>query len=164
MELEQGIVLKTIDYQENSKIIYLSPQGKTLNQEKVVSLSKEEHIILLCGHYEGIDQRVLDEYKAEDISIGDYILTGGEQASMIMLDAIIRLLPDVLGNSQSTIAESFEEVLLEHPQYTRPTNWMGREIPEVLLSGHHKNIDAWRDEQAKELTEKLRPDLLGKPE
>ena len=105
---------------------------------------------------------MLEAYKAEDISIGDYILTGGEQAAMIMLDAVIRLLPNVLGNSESTIAESFEEMLLEHPQYTRPTNWCGREIPEILLSGHHKKIEEWRHLQSQEITKQRRPDLWEK--
>jgi tRNA (guanine37-N1)-methyltransferase len=140
----------------------MSPRGTPFTQAKAHELANEEELTIICSRFEGIDQRVLDEYEAEDISIGDYILTGGEQASMIMLDAVIRLLPNVLGNSQSTIAESFEEILLEHPQYTRPTNWNGHEIPEVLLSGHHKNIEQWRHQQSEEITKQRRPDLWEK--
>lgn len=144
------------------RLINMSPRGTPFSQKMAHELANEKELTIICSRFEGIDQRVLDEYKAEDISIGDYILTGGEQASMIMLDAVIRLLPNVLGNSQSTIAESFEEMLLEHPQYTRPTNWCGREIPEVLLSGHHKNIDDWRHLQSQEITKQRRPDLWEK--
>ena len=147
---------------KGGRLINMSPRGTPFTQAMAHELANEEELTIICSRFEGIDQRVLDEYNAEDISIGDYILTGGEQASMIMLDAVIRLLPDVLGNSQSTVAESFEEVLLEHPQYTRPTNWMGREIPEVLLSGHHKNIDEWRHLQSEEITKQRRPDLWEK--
>ena len=147
---------------KGGRLINMSPRGTPFTQSMAHELANEEELTIICSRFEGIDQRVLDEYKAEDISIGDYILTGGEQASMIMLDAVIRLLPDVLGNSQSTVAESFEEVLLEHPQYTRPTNWMGHEIPEVLLSGHHKNIEQWRHLQSEEITKQRRPDLWEK--
>ena len=147
---------------KGGRLINMSPRGTPFTQTLAHELANEEELTIICSRFEGIDQRVLDEYNAEDISIGDYILTGGEQASMIMLDAIIRLLPDVLGNAESTVAESFEEVLLEHPQYTRPTNWMGREIPEVLLSGHHKKINEWRHLQAEEITKQRRPDLWEK--
>ena len=147
---------------KGGRLINMSPRGTPFTQTLAHELANEEELTIICSRFEGIDQRVLDEYNAEDISIGDYILTGGEQASMIMLDAVIRLLPDVLGNSESTVAESFEEVLLEHPQYTRPTNWMGREIPEVLLSGHHKKINEWRHLQAEEITKQRRPDLWEK--
>ena len=147
---------------KGGRLINMSPRGTPFTQAKAHELANEEELTIICSRFEGIDQRVLDEYNAEDVSIGDYILTGGEQAAMIMLDAIIRLLPDVLGNAESTIAESFEEVLLEHPQYTRPTNWMGRDIPEVLLSGHHKKIDEWRHLQSEEITKQRRPDLWEK--
>ena len=147
---------------KGGRLINMSPRGTPFTQDMAHKLACEEELTIICSRFEGIDQRVLDEYNAEDVSIGDYILTGGEQAAMIMLDAIIRLLPDVLGNAESTIAESFEEVLLEHPQYTRPTNWNGREIPEVLLSGHHKKIDEWRHLQSQEITKQRRPDLWEK--
>ena len=143
-------------------LLNMSPRGTPFTQAKAHELANEEELTIICSRFEGIDQRVLDEYEAVDISIGDYILTGGEQAAMIMLDAVIRLLPDVLGNAESTIAESFEDILLEHPQYTRPTNWCGRDIPEVLLSGHHKKIDEWRHLQSEEITKQRRPDLWEK--
>lgn len=147
---------------KGGRLINMSPRGTPFTQKMAHELACEKELTIICSRFEGIDQRVLDEYNAEDISIGDYILTGGEQASMIMLDAVIRLLPDVLGNAESTIAESFEDMLLEHPQYTRPTNWMGREIPEILLSGHHKKIDEWRHLQSQEITKQRRPDLWEK--
>ena len=144
------------------RIIYMSPRGKPLTQSLVKELSKEDNLTIICGRFEGVDQRVLDAYNIEEISIGDYILTGGEQAAQIMLDAIIRLLPDVLGNKESLEDESFENFLLEHNQYTRPVIWEGREVPEVLLSGHHANIAKWRKEQSLEITKQKRPDLLKK--
>jgi tRNA (guanine37-N1)-methyltransferase len=147
---------------KGGRLINMSPRGTPFTQSLAHELANEEELTIICSRFEGIDQRVLDEYNAEDISIGDYILTGGEQAAMIMLDAVIRLLPDVLGNAESTIAESFEELLLEHPQYTRPTNWMGHEIPEILLSGHHKKISEWRHLQSQEITKQRRPDLWEK--
>lgn len=144
---------------QEAKTIYLSPKGKTLNQEKVKQLSKEEHIILLCGHYEGIDQRVLDEIVDEEISIGDYVLTGGEIPAMVVIDSVSRYVEGVL-NEESTSEESFSQDLLEYPQYTRPEEFNGKKVPEVLLSGHHENIKAWRKEQAIKITKKNRPDLL----
>ena len=147
---------------KGGRLINMSPRGAPFTQKMAHELVNEEELTIICSRFEGIDQRVLDEYEAEDVSIGDYILTGGEQAAMIMLDAVIRLLPDVLGNAESTIAESFEDILLEHPQYTRPTNWCGRDIPEVLLSGHHKKIDEWRHLQSEEITKQRRPDLWEK--
>ena len=144
------------------RIIAMSPRGKPLTQELVKELSREEEINVICARFEGIDERALEAYNVEEISIGDYILTGGEQAAQIMFDAIIRLLPNVLGNSESAVNESFEDNLLEYPQYTRPAEWRGRSIPEVLLSGHHKNIEKWRLEQAIEITKRRRPDLLKK--
>ena len=122
----------------------------------------EEEITVVCGRFEGVDERVLEARNIEEISIGDYILTGGEQAAMIMLDAVVRLIPGVLGNAESTADESFENGLLEHPQYTRPIVWDGREVPEVLLSGHHQNIADWRHEKAMEVTKRKRPDLYKK--
>lgn len=144
------------------RLINMSPRGKPLTQSLAHELAGETELTIICSRFEGIDERVLEAYNVEDISIGDYILTGGEQASMIMLDSVIRLLPGVLGNSESTIAESFETDLLEHPQYTRPTLWEGRTIPDVLLSGHHKNIADWRHLQSEEITKKRRPDLWQK--
>ena len=147
---------------QGGRLIYMSPRGKPLTQEMVHELAKEEKISVICGRFEGIDERVLEAYQVEEVSIGDYILTGGEQAAQIMLDAIIRLLPGVLGNEESTADESFENILLEHPQYTRPIEWEGRTVPDILLSGHHQNIARWRHEQALEITKQRRPDLLQK--
>ena len=147
---------------KKGKIIYMSPKGKPLTQQKVHELSKEENITILCGRFEGIDERVLEEYEVEEISIGDYILTGGEQAAMILLDAVVRLIDGVLGNAESIQNESFENSLLEYPQYTRPIEWKGRKVPEMLLSGHHENIAKWQIEQAKKITKERRPDLLQK--
>ena len=146
---------------DNAKVIYLSPQGKTLNQQKVIELSKEKNLILLCGHYEGIDQRVLDEIVDEEISIGDYILTGGELPSMVLIDAISRNIEGVL-NNESIEDESFNNNLLEYPQYTRPEIFLDKKVPEVLISGHHENIYKWREEKKIEITKKKRPDLLNK--
>lgn len=149
------------NYQQG-RIIYMSPRGKPLTQQMVRELSREQELMVICGRFEGIDQRVIDAYGIEEISIGDYILTGGEQAAQIMLDAVVRLLPNVLGNSQSLEDESFENGLLEHDQYTRPTVWEGREVPEILLSGHHENIAKWRKAQSLEITRQKRPDLMKK--
>jgi len=147
---------------KGGRLLNMSPRGKSFNQAMAHSLAQEDEITIICSRFEGIDERVLEAYKAEDISIGDYILTGGEQAAMIILDAVVRLLPNVLGNSESLVAESFENLLLEHPQYTRPTEWQGRSIPDVLLSGHHKNIADWRHLQSEEITKQRRPDLWQK--
>ena len=144
---------------DNAKVIYLTPQGKTLNQEKVIELSKEDNLILLCGHYEGIDQRVIDEIVDEEISIGDYILTGGELPSMVLIDSISRNIEGVL-NKESIIDESFNNNLLEYPQYTRPEVFLNKKVPEVLISGHHENINKWRKEKKLEITKLKRPDLL----
>ena len=143
----------------SAKVIYLSPQGKVLNQEKVKELSKQEHLILICGHYEGIDQRVLDEIVDEEISIGDYVLTGGELPAMVLIDSVSRYIDGVL-NEDSTKEESFSGKLLEYPQYTRPEEFRGKKVPEVLISGHHENIKRWREEKSREVTRKKRPDLL----
>ena len=150
------------DNYTGGKIIYMSPKGKPLTQAKVHELSKESELTVICGRFEGIDERVLEEYDIDEISIGDYVLTGGEQAAMIMLDAIVRLLPGVLGNSSSTENESFENNLLEYPQYTRPIEWKGRKVPEILLSGHHENVAKWQQQQALQITKQRRPDLLIK--
>ena len=144
------------------RLICMSPRGTPLTQQKVRELSKEEDLTIICARFEGIDQRVLDAYNVEEISIGDYILTGGEQAAQIMLDAIVRLLPNVLGNEESLSDESFENYLLEYPQYTKPAVWNNMEVPSVLLSGHHKNIADWRKEKSIEVTKNKRPDLLKK--
>lgn len=144
------------------KIIYMSPKGRPLTQAKVKELSREDELMIICGRFEGIDERVIEEYAIEEVSIGDYILTGGEQAAMVMLDAVVRLLPGVLGNSVSIENESFETGLLEYPQYTRPIEWKNRKVPEILLSGHHKNIAKWQKEQALQITKERRPDLLEK--
>ncbi len=144
---------------KNAKVIYLTPQGKRLNQEKVKELSKEEHLILLCGHYEGIDQRVIDKIVDEEISIGDYVLTGGEIPAMVLIDSVSRYVEGVLSN-ESTDEESFANGLLEYPQYTRPEIFNNEKVPEVLISGHHENIKNWRREKALENTFRKRPELL----
>lgn len=145
--------------EEKAKIIYMSPQGKRLNQQIVEKLSKESHLIILCGHYEGIDQRVLDEIVDEEISIGDYILTGGEIPAMVLIDSVSRYVEGVL-KQDSIQEESFSNGLLEYPQYTRPEIFEGKSVPEILLSGHHQNIEKWRKERSLEITKKKRPDLL----
>ena len=149
----------SVENRENAKVIFLSPQGKTLNQQKVEELSKQEHLILLCGHYEGIDQRVLDKIVDEEISIGDYVLTGGELPSMVLIDAVSRYVDGVL-NIESIKEESFSNNLLEYPQYTRTETFLDEKVPEVLISGHHENIRKWREEQSKIITNKKRPDLI----
>ncbi len=151
---------KSLDY-KSAKVIYLSPQGKTLNQKMVESLSKEEHLILLCGHYEGIDQRVLDEIVDEEISIGDYVLTGGELPAMVLLESVSRYVNGVLAND-SVKDESFSNGLLEYPQYTKPEVFKNIPVPNILLSGHHSNIDKWRRKQSLKNTLEKRPDLLEK--
>lgn len=143
----------------NSKVIYLSPQGKTLCQEKVLELSKEKHLILLCGHYEGIDQRVIDKIADEEISIGDYVLTGGELPAMVLIDSVSRYIDGVLATN-SKYEESFSNGLLEYPQYTRPEIFEGLRVPEVLLTGHHENIEKWRRFESLKMTLKKRSDLL----
>ncbi len=144
----------------NARRIYLSPRGATLTQKKAEQFACEENLILLCGHYEGVDQRAIDLVIDEEISIGDYVLTGGELPAMVLIDCVARLLPGVLGSEESNVDESFSGGLLEYPQYTRPAVFEDLAIPEVLLSGHHANIQAWRKEQAARLTKKVRPDLL----
>ena len=146
-------------YEKDAKVIYLTPQGKTLDQKKVEELSKEKHLILLCGHYEGIDQRIIDKIVDEEISIGDYILTGGEIPAMVLIDSVSRYVEGVL-SQESIKEESFSNNLLEYPQYTRPEVFEGEKVPEVLLSGHHENIENWRKEQSLKITKQKRPDLL----
>jgi tRNA (guanine37-N1)-methyltransferase len=154
---------QSIKKEKSTKTIYLSPQGKVLNTAKVKSLSQEEHLILLCGHYEGIDQRVLDEIEPEEISIGDYVLTGGELPAMVLVDTISRHVAGVI-SKESVLEESFEDNLLEYPHYTRPEVFLNRKVPEILLSGNHKKIEEWRKEQSLKITGIKRPDLLKKEE
>lgn len=144
---------------DKAKVIYMSPQGKKLDQKKVEDLSKESHLIILCGHYEGIDQRVIDKIVDEEISIGDYVLTGGEIPAMVLIDSVSRYVKGVL-KEDSIKEESFSNGLLEYPQYTRPEMFEGEKVPEVLLSGNHQNIDKWRKEKSLEITKLKRPDLL----
>ena len=146
---------------KEAKVIYMTPQGNKLDQKKVEDLSKEKHLIILCGHYEGIDQRVIDKIVDEEISIGDYVLTGGEIPAMVLIDSVSRYVEGVL-NQDSIKEESFTNGLLEYPQYTRPEVFEGEKVPEVLLSGNHQNIDKWRKERSLEITKNKRPDLLLK--
>lgn len=150
--------------EKKPRVVYLSPQGKTFSQDMAEEFAKEEELVFLCGHYEGIDERVLEEIVTDYVSIGDYVLTGGELPSMVMIDAISRLIPGVLHNNVSAEFETFQDNLLEYPQYTRPEEWRGKKVPEILLSGHHANIEKWRREQSVLRTAKARPDLLEKAE
>lgn len=149
---------------KRTRVIYLSPQGKTFNQSMAEEFAQEEDLVFLCGHYEGIDERVLEEIVTDYVSIGDYVLTGGELPAMIMIDAISRLVPGVLHNDVSAEFESFQDNLLEYPQYSRPEVWHDKKVPEILMSGHHANIEKWRREQSVIRTAKNRPDLLEKAE
>ena len=155
---------KDIEKTAESKpyVIYMSPQGKVFNQQKAIELSKKEHIVILCGHYEGVDERVLEEIVDEEISAGDYVLTGGEIPAMLLVDAVSRMVPGVLASSESFENESIFNGLLEHPQYTRPPEFLGKTVPEVLLSGHHLNIEAWKRKESLKRTYLKRPDLLKK--
>ncbi len=146
------------------KVIYMSPQGRVFNQEIAKDLAKEEHLILLCGHYEGVDERVLEEIVDEELSIGDYVLTGGELPALTVIDAVARMVPGVLPNEEAFSEESLYNGLLEYPQYTRPPVFMGKEVPEVLLSGHHENIAKWRREESIKRTCRKRPELLKQAE
>lgn len=155
------------DVQENGQdqnsgalpLIYMTPRGRPLTQDRVRELAQGPGVAVLCGRYEGVDQRVLDAHEVEEISIGDYVLSGGEVAALVLMDACVRLIPGVMGSGKSHEEESFEEGLLEYPLYTRPPEWQGRTVPEVLLSGHHGKIRAWRREQAEAITKERRPDL-----
>ncbi len=151
--------IMAVDPQKKAKRIYLSPKGKTLNQALVRELAKEEELVLLCGHYEGVDQRVIDLFIDEEISIGDYVLTGGELPAMVLVDSVARYVDGVIA-TESLSQESFSEGLLEYPQYTRPQVFMGLEVPEVLVSGDHKKVDDWRKNKSIELTKKHRPELI----
>ena len=153
---------KNIKDRKKFPLIYLTPRGKQLTQNKISQLSKKDGMILLCGRYEGIDQRVSDYYKIEEYSIGDFILSGGETASFVFIDTVVRLLPGVLGNDNSAKEESFEDYLLEYPQYTKPQNWEGKSPPEVLLSGDHAKIKDWRLSKSEAITRRQRPDLWKK--
>ncbi|CAK7009246.1 MAG: tRNA (guanine-N(1)-)-methyltransferase [Peptostreptococcus russellii] len=144
---------------EKPRVIYLSPKGKTFTQDMAKSLSKEDNLIFLCGHYEGIDQRVIDMIVTDELSIGDYVLTGGELPALVMIDSISRLIPGVLNKSESYEDETFEGDLLEYPQYTRPREYEGHKVPDVILSGNHQKIDQWRKEESEKLTKERRPDL-----
>ena len=145
----------------NTKVIFLTPQGRPLKQDMVREFAREQHLIFLCGHYEGVDQRVTDHLVDEEISIGDYVLTNGVLGALVLTDAIVRLIPGVLGDDQSSVMESFENDLLDHSHYTRPVEFNGWKVPSVLLSGNHAAIAKWRSEQALEATKARRPDLLA---
>ena len=144
------------------RTVYVTPQGAVFNQQMAIDFAKEEDLVILCGHYEGVDERVLEEVVTDYVSIGDYVLTGGELAAMVMVDAISRMVPGVLSNEASGVTESFYDNLLEYPQYSRPEVWHDKKVPEVLLSGHHKNIEKWRLEQSIARTKERRPDLYEK--
>ncbi len=154
--------LRAIDPAHRSHIIYVTPKGRPLTQERVKLLSESEHLTILCGHYEGIDQRIIDNFVDEEISIGDYVLTGGELAAMVIIDAVVRLRKGVLGKDESVEEESFEEYLLEYPHYTRPSNYAGQKVPDVLLSGNHQKIAEWRYSQQLKITYQRRPELFAK--
>ena len=164
MLLKPDVVAKSLDanIKNGEKIFYLSPRGKVFNQNIAKEISKENKVNLICGHFEGIDQRVLDNRKIEEISIGDFVLSGGESASYVFLDAILRLIPGVIGNEESKNDESFENGLLEYPQYTKPQIWEEKSVPNVLLSGDHAKIKDWRLTQSKAITRHRRPDLWQK--
>lgn len=147
-----------------ARVLYMSPQGKKFNQKMAEEFSKEDNLILLCGHYEGVDERIIEEIVTDEVSIGDFVLTGGELAAITIIDTVSRLVPGVLNKEESYENESFSDELLEYPQYTRPPEFLGRTVPDVLLSGHHANIDKWRREQSIIRTYKKRPDLLSSAE
>lgn len=155
-------MVERINSTKKIRTIYVTPQGRVFDQDLAKELSDEDDIIFLCGHYEGVDERVLEEIVTDYVSIGDYVLTGGELPSMVMMDCISRLVPGVLSNEESAETESFDDGLLEYPQYTRPEVWMGKEVPKVLMSGHHANIAKWRHEQSLLRTKERRPDLYEK--
>ncbi|MBU1006413.1 MAG: tRNA (guanosine(37)-N1)-methyltransferase TrmD [Candidatus Omnitrophica bacterium] len=153
---------KTKDLRVKTRVVLMSPRGKALDHELAKKMSGYEHILLLCGHYEGIDERVRDHLVDEEVSIGDFILTGGELAAMVVIDSVVRLVPGVLGNDDSSADESFSKGLLEYPQYTRPANYKGMKVPEILLSGDHEKIKKWREGESLKETSKGRPDLMRK--
>lgn len=155
-------IVKELGYKP--RVIYMTPQGKTYEQSDAKSFSEEKDIVILCGHYEGVDERVLEEIVTDNISIGDYVLTGGELPALVVIDSITRLVPGVLNNDKSAVSESFEDGLLEHPQYTRPAEFNGKEVPEILLSGDHAKVDEYRRHESLKRTYERRPDLLNKAE
>lgn len=155
-------ICEKIGTDKKIRTIYVTPQGKLFDQNMAKELSNEDDLVFLCGHYEGVDERVLEEIATDFISIGDYVLTGGELPVLVMIDCISRLVPGVLSNEESAQTESFDDGLLEYPQYTRPEIWMDKKVPDVLLSGHHANIEKWRHEQSLERTKQRRPDLYEK--
>ena len=162
-EIIHEALKKTIKkIKNNYSLIYLTPKGKKLDQKKIKRFIKKDNLILVCGKYEGIDQRVIDVWKMEEISMGDYILSGGEIAAMSLIDSCVRLLPNVLGSVESLKNETFENNLLEYPQYTKPREWLGKKVPEVLLSGNHKKINEWKKKESIRITKIKRPDLLKK--
>lgn len=164
MVLKPDVLAAAIDHASGSDDrrprLLMSPRGRPLTQERVRDIAEGEGVLIICGRFEGVDQRVIDKRCLEEVSVGDYILSGGEPAALVLLDAVVRLLPGVMGNAESGLSESFEDGLLEHPHYTRPQEWEGDAIPPVLLSGNHAAIEAWRQEQAEKLTAERRPDLL----
>jgi len=164
MVMRADVIANSLDknLETNEKVYYLSPRGKLLNQNIAKKISNEKYLNILCGHFEGVDQRVLDNRNIEEISIGDYIISGGETASYIVLDSVLRLLPGVLGNKDSIVDESFQDGLLEYPQYTKPQIWQENKVPEVLLSGDHAKIKDWRLSQSEAITRDRRPDLWQK--
>lgn len=150
----------TKDFASKTHVVYMSPQGKVLTQQKAVELSKLDNLVILCGHYEGVDERVLEEIVDEEISIGDYVLTGGELPALVLIDCLSRMIDGVLPNEEAYSGESIYNGLLEHPQYTKPYTWNGKNVPDVLISGHHANIEKWKREQSLRRTLEKRPDLL----
>ncbi len=154
--------LLACDWQEGDRVIYMSPRGSLLSHKKSMELSLEKKIYIVCGHYEGVDQRFIDKYVTDEISIGDYVLTGGELPAMVLMDATMRLIPNVIGKEESLVDESHTNGLLEYPQYTRPLEFDGIKVPDVLVSGHHQNISQWRLKKSMELTKKIRPDMFEK--
>lgn len=154
--------LKSVAGLEKCPVIYLTPRGKPLDQKRVKELASEDGVVLLCGRYEGVDNRVIEAWDMEEISLGDFVLSGGEPAALTLIDAVVRLLPGVVGNEATPDEESFEGGLLEYPHFTRPREWEGREVPEVLLSGHHEKVAAWRQAEAEKITAERRPDLWQK--
>jgi tRNA (guanine37-N1)-methyltransferase len=154
--------LQSVEETDNRPLVYLTPRGQVFNQEMARDFASKPGLVILCGRYEGIDERVLETRAPLEVSLGDFVLSGGEPAAITMLDGCIRLIPGVLGDEESLVEESFETGLLEYPHYTRPQEWCGRAVPEVLLSGHHKNIRAWRHEQSERITRERRPDLWSR--
>ncbi len=164
MVLKPDVLAAAIDHasgpEDQRPRLLMSPRGRPLTQERVRDIANGDGVVIICGRFEGVDQRVIDKRCLEEVSVGDYILSGGEPAALVLLDAVVRLLPGVMGNAESGLSESFEYGLLEHPHYTRPQEWEGDAIPPVLVSGNHAAIEAWRQEQAEKLTAERRPDLL----